>query len=370
MKKLLMLLLLAFFSSSANITVYYGAGCPHCASTMQVLSKLGANYTPKEVYQNSVNRDELFLTYAKFSTPMELRGVPTTVINDVCVIVGDIGKEKWRRLIELCDTDKCPEGVFTYYTIDELLKEATPTVLPEPTPTISPQTEEKITWGVLVSAALVDSINPCTIAVMAMLLATILLQKGRKKVVAAGLVFVVVIFISYMLMGLGILQTITASGLIDIFYLAVTVLAALITIVEFKAYLDYKPGFFSVEMPMWLRPYTKRVIENVTSLPTIAIAALFCSLFLLPCSSGPYLVVLSLLAKAKTANNLFYLVIYNLFFILPLVIVTAIVGIGLATPEQVSEIKDKHVRKTHLISGILMLIVLLFLLAQQFGMIL
>ena len=62
----------------------------------------------------------------------------------------------------------------------------------------------------------------------------------------------------------------------------------------------------------FMRPYLKNVMKSATSIPGVAVAALVCSLFLLPCSSGPYLMVLSMIAESVTVQALLYLVIYNL----------------------------------------------------------
>lgn len=54
---------------------------------------------------------------------------------------------------------------------------------------------------ILIPAALADSINPCAFAVMIILLSSILKQhKSRKKVLIAGALFVLAIFLSYVAM--------------------------------------------------------------------------------------------------------------------------------------------------------------------------
>ena len=55
--------------------------------------------------------------------------------------------------------------------------------------------------GILIPAAIADSINPCAFAVMIILLSSILKQhKSRSKVIFAGLMFILAIFISYLAM--------------------------------------------------------------------------------------------------------------------------------------------------------------------------
>jgi cytochrome c biogenesis protein CcdA len=55
--------------------------------------------------------------------------------------------------------------------------------------------------GVMMPAALADSINPCAFAVMFLLLTAILSRyKSKKKALFAGLLFALSIFISYFAM--------------------------------------------------------------------------------------------------------------------------------------------------------------------------
>ena len=146
-----------------------------------------------------------------------------------------------------------------------------------------------------------------------------------------------------------------------------TVAALVLAILEIKAYLRYKPGFLSIEIPVFLRPYMKKVIANATSIPGVAFAALVCSLFLLPCSSGPYLIVLSMLAKSVTLQGLLYLFLYNLVFVLPMIVIALMIYLGKATVDDVGEFREKHIRNLHLIAGLLFLVLFLVLLNQMIG---
>jgi len=326
----------------------------------------------KEVYQDDTNRADLFAVYTTNSIPSNMRGVPTSVVNTYTVIIGSMPDEYWEELITACNEYNCPQGYFTHKNIraalaGEKINETENALGLEIVP--EDGLENGVTWSVLIGAALIDSVNPCTIAVIAMLLATILIQSGRKKVVLAGLAFSLTIFVCYMLMGLGIIQAITAAGIAGVFFIIVTILALVISILEFRAYINYKPGFLAIEMPKFLRPHAKGVLSKATTLPLVIVAAIFCSLFLLPCSSGPYLVVLSLLAKAKTFGHIMYLVVYNFFFILPMLLITMIIGIGVASPEKVQEAKEKHIKNIHLISGLIMFLLFILLVLQQIGVI-
>jgi len=220
-----------------------------------------------------------------------------------------------------------------------------------------------LTWTTLLAAAAVDSINPCTLAILLILLSTLLIAGKKEKILGAGIAFTSAIYISYFLMGLGIYSAVQATGFLHIFYYIIIVIALIVGVLSIRGYFNYKPGFLAVEIPMKWRPKMKRLIGNVNSIPGAAFVGFFCSLFLLPCSSGPYFVILGLLAKTSTklaATPL--LLLYNFIFILPMIIMTLLTYLGMTSVEQVSSWREKYIKIIHLISGIIMLILAIILL--------
>jgi len=214
-----------------------------------------------------------------------------------------------------------------------------------------------LTLGAVVSAALVDSINPCALAVLTILLMTVLVSGKRYRVLLSGLAFTLTIYLSYFLMGLGLYSAIQISGLVSVIYYIVLVLALVLAALEIKAYVKYKPGLVSLEMPMKLRPIAQRLLRGVTSVPGAAAIGFAISLVLLPCSSGPYIIILGMLAKASTRMQAIgWLLLYNAIFVLPMILITLAVYWGKTTAERVKAWKDRNIRLLHLISGILLLL--------------
>lgn len=376
---LLVFFILCFSCSSAiNIEFYYGEGCPHCAATNQIFEDLGSDYelniTKHEIYYDAEERSEFITRYENFGFDIGSGGVPTTIIEGKTMIIGGMEESQWRSLFDACEDGRCPDGVFSYHNLEIPDHELDNKTWPEITNKTSKTDpiEEKngmvaITYSILIGAAIVDSINPCTIAVMVLLIGAVLHTKGKRSALSSGLIFSIVIFIMYMLYGLGIMKAITAFGLSTLFYSVVTVGALALAIMEFNAYFNYKPGFFAVEMPMFLRPHAKKITQDATSPIGVAIAALLCSLLLIPCSSGPYLVVLGMIAKAATLETVFYLLVYNFFFILPMLILTIGIYFGKTTVEKIGNAKEKYIKQIHLFSGVVLLILFLVMLRELLG---
>jgi len=371
MRSQLALLLLIGAVFSLQIDMYYGQGCPHCAATAQQLEALSSQYplelSAHEVYYDADARNAMISEYDRFGYDVNSGGVPTSIVGGSAMVIGSLQESQWRELLDACAEGVCPSGVFTssHFEIED------PQPPPPPDSSSDPIEEkngaQELTLVVLIGAALVDSLNPCTIAVMVLLVGAVMASKGERSALVSGLIFTGVIFVMYILYGLGIMTAITAFKITSAFYFIVTAGALILALMELNAYFNYRPGFLAVEMPMWLRPYAKRATAEATSPLGIAAAAFLCSFFLLPCSSGPYLVVLGMLAKAATLQTLGYLVLYNLFFVLPLAAITLGIHFGKTSVEQVNEFKERNIRLIHLVSGLILLGLFIMMLGQATG---
>lgn len=206
------------------------------------------------------------------------------------------------------------------------------------------------------SLALVDAINPCTLAVQVLLLSSLLATRGRKSVLVGGSLFSITIYIMYALYGLGILKAIYVFGIEQIVKIILKGLLLLLAFFEILAYFRYRPGMISIEMPRSLRPYAKKILSSVEN-PLMALpAAILCSLLLLPCSSGPYAIMLMMISSFEFAKQLLLIAYYNTLFVLPMIGITLIIYFG-TKPKKVLEWREKHIREIHLISGLLLLLV-------------
>ena len=63
-----------------------------------------------------------------------------------------------------------------------------------------------------------------------------------------------------------------------------------------KDYFKYTPGTIGTEMPMFMRPIAKSLIKNITRPRGAFIIGILVTLFLLPCTIGPYIIVGNLLS--------------------------------------------------------------------------
>lgn len=98
------------------------------------------------------------------------------------------------------------------------------------------------------------------------------------------------------------------------------------------------------------------MLSTVTSPLGAFLMGFVVCLFELPCTGGPYLFILGLIAEQTTLFGAIpVLLLYNLFFVIPLVIITLLMYFGLSNVQEMDKLKDKNIRILHLVAGIIML---------------
>ena len=228
---------------------------------------------------------------------------------------------------------------------------------------------ENFTIGKMTLLALADSVNPCAIAVLTMVLVAILIQnpEKRKKILSAGLAFVLAVFIGYTFYGVILVQFFKTFAEFlgknsTYVYKGLAIFAMILGALNVKDFFCYKKGGLGTEMPLFLRPKVKRITEKITSTYGAFIIGFIITLFLLPCTIGPYIVASGLLSGLGFLESTLWLLYYNLLFVIPMLLIVIIVYFGFAKVEDASQWKEKNIKKLHLIAGILLFLVGLFLL--------
>ena len=174
------------------------------------------------------------------------------------------------------------------------------------------------------TAALVDSVNPCAFSVLFLSITFLFgLGKSRRDIVKAGLVYIFGIFITYVLIGLGILKVLSLFNiphLMSLIGASAIIAFGLVGLIN-----EFFPNFpIKLKIPKFAYSNIAKLLEKAT-LPTALLLGFVVGLFEFPCTGGPYLFVLGLLHDQNNfLKGLVYLLFYNLIFVLPLIIILAI----------------------------------------------
>src|SRR3989344_1524935 len=175
-------------------------------------------------------------------------------------------------------------------------------------------------------AALLDSINPCAFSILILTIDFLLsLGKMRSGILKIGGAYIAGIFVIYILIGLGILQTL---HLFDTPHFMAKVGALLLILLGLINLInEFFPAFpVKLRIPHAAHQKMAELMEKA-SVPTAFALGALVGICEFPCTGGPYLMILGLLHDQATyLKGLAYLIFYNLIFISPLVIILLIAG--------------------------------------------
>ncbi len=223
----------------------------------------------------------------------------------------------------------------------------------------TPQTIKEVSLWVVTCAGLVDAINPCAIAVLLILLGGLLVfkEQGKRKVLFSGLSFIAALYLAYFLLGLGLISFLQLSGLATIFHRLVGGLAIIVGLFNIKDFICYGGGGFVMEIPRSWRPKMQKLLLKASSPAGAFLIGLAVTAFELPCTGGPYVFVLGLLShRLSMVETIPLLLYYNLVFVSPLIILTALIYFGYASVERAIDWKERNLRLLHLLAGLMMLL--------------
>lgn len=206
----------------------------------------------------------------------------------------------------------------------------------------------------VVVTGFLDGIHPCAIAILIFFIAFLLtLRRSFKNIFFLGLVYILVIFLTYLGIGVGLFSGIMLFGQHHFFAKLGSWLLIILGLISLKDY--FFPQLpFRLRLPHASREKINELLKTAT-LPTVIVAAFLVGLCSIPCSGGIYAAITALLAAKTTYWQGFsYLLLYNLMFVMPLLIILALAA-NPATLVKLGEWQTKSHRLYRLVSGLLMI---------------
>ncbi|MBZ0294892.1 MAG: hypothetical protein K8L99_20185 [Anaerolineae bacterium] len=187
----------------------------------------------------------------------------------------------------------------------------------------------QITLPTIVIAGLIDGINPCAFTVLLLFITAITatLKVGeqnvtalRTRLVGMGSIYIAAVFLTYLALGIGLLQSANFFTQQHLPARLGALVAVLLGLWMLKDY--FVPEWrWRLQAPGQLGSVARQMGRRAT-IPALVFGGFLIGLCTVPCSGAVYLAILSLLALQSTAlAGYTYLVLYNLVFVLPLVVI-------------------------------------------------
>lgn len=331
-----------------NVIEFYRETCAHCQAIKPYLNDIEKKYKDQivlkryEVEVDAVARD-LFLRFLDaYAIPRGEGGVPVLFIGDKYFF----GDEPIRQGFEpalayalangskLNDNLDAAIGGFVDLPAEEL-----------PTPVSD---RGRVGLALIMGTAAIDSVNPCAIAVLLFLIAFLLaIKASRKRLVLLGGVYIFGVFVTYLLAGIGLLKFVTIFNLAPALKWITAAILLFGGLISIKDYFWYGKGI-SLKIPERAKPIITKYLQTAT-VPAVFIAGILVSAFELPCTGEVYLGIISMMAQSSGASKAIgftYLAIYNIIFVLPLILIllAAVFGLKIDRIEQVRAERKKWLR--------------------------
>lgn len=187
------------------------------------------------------------------------------------------------------------------------------------------------TLGLVITSAAVDSINPCAIGVL-ILMVSVVLGSGKSvgRLLLLGGAYIGAIYITYLAAGLGLVYFLSEIPILIAEYLSIAVglLVILAGMLEIKDFFWYGKGF-SLEIPhVFAKKIQEWSMSSATSIVGVMLLGAFVAAVELPCTGAPYLAIITVLRVNFDWTAFGLMVLYNLIFVSPLLFILAMVAGG------------------------------------------
>jgi cytochrome c biogenesis protein CcdA len=227
--------------------------------------------------------------------------------------------------------------------------------------------EQFLSLPMITVAGLVDGINPCAIGMMVMLLGYLLVfAKKPERVLTTGLLYVGTVFVTYLVVGLGLYNFVSQfdlSGGAQILNWIVGGVLSIAGLIQFKDFLGIEGGPH-LRIPTASKERLQGLVEK-TSYPTTIVLGILVTLLETPCSLPIYVGTATILSQSGMAFPLVmvYFLYYNFLFVLPLIVVLVLMWKGQKLVE-VKEWEHKAKRWMHLGLAVVLLGMGIYLLVR------
>lgn len=388
-----------------NIHLFYGNGCPHCAAEEEFLSDYLKDRTDVKLYKYEVwydsHNQELLSKVQKEMGTTNKNGVPFTVIgkktivgyadgvtdeqikdainyylnNDYRDYAGEItGKVKKAEVKEDITKDESKTEDKKENKIEKAddTKDSDQTDENVTVPVLGKINAKKVSLPILaVVLGFVDGFNPCAMWILIFLITMLFNMKDRKKMWILGLTFILTSGIVYLMFMLAWLNLATFISKIAFIRLLIAVIALVVGLINVYKYIDSlkkkDEGCDVVD-----KKDRKKIMEKIISITHekkfiiallgIMVLAASVNIIELMCSIGIPLLFTQILAmnNLSTFSYMIYMFIYIFFFLIDDIVIFVISMVTL----RVTGLSTKYTKYSHLVGGIIMLIIGLLLIIK------
>jgi thiol-disulfide isomerase/thioredoxin len=336
-------------SHPVYIAYFYARGCPLCDRVGSLISHLTARYRGLVVREIDVDTPEGKILNESMSERMGIPEIKRLTAPSV-FFPGDV-------LVGEEITASALEGFIKKY--EALQQSRPPWNLADGERNLAEvrivERFKRLGLPTVVAAGLIDGVNPCAFATLIFFISYLtFVGRGRREILLVGLAFSLSIFVTYFLVGLGLLRILQSVSVIPIVgrfvYIAAIGLALVLGAISLYDYTLCRRGLSSdmlLKMPAFLKNQVRGIIRREVRVQRYILAAIatgfVVSILELACTGQVYLPTILFVSRAGEfrVNVIGYLAVYNSMFIVPLLAIFSMVYLGTGS-EKLSVLFQRH----------------------------
>ena len=365
-------------AKEVNLYLFHGDGCPHCAKEREYLKEIEKEYDDVNIHLYEVWYDtdnQELMAKVKKELNSSTNYVPLTIIGDKYTVgFNDNTKLMIKNNIEKCLKEDCEDVVGNVLAGKTANETTIKKEVKEPKkdkddsikdlPILGKVDVKKVSLPIIAAViGLVDGFNPCAMWVLVFLISMLLGTKDRKKMWILGLTFLFTsafIYLLFMVAWLNVAIKMNTVIWLRITIAIIAIIAAFINLKSFYKSLKKDTGCEVVDSKKRkniiekIKKFTleKSLILGLLGVMTLAVSVNFIEL---ACSAGLPLLFTQILAlnNLSRLSYMIYILIYIFFFLIDDIIVFVIAMFTL----KITGISNKYSKYSHLIGGIIMLLI-------------
>lgn len=331
--------------NAIHITYFHKQGCQKCARAVKTLKTLQAKYPNIVVEQRNAKTEQTLLEAMGllYKVSETQRMTTPAIFIGGTALIGELEEQELENPIQ------------------KYLKTGVASRIKEAEAQLDSAESEIVSrfhgFGILTvaGAGLLDGINPCAFATIVFFISYMnLVGRKRKEMLIAGGAFTLAVFVTYLLLGIGTLSFMNYlnrfSGVATCVYLIAAMLTfglAGLSLYDAVKAKQGKTKDILLQLPLALKQRIHKVIREQTRTSGIIAGAIVIGFVIsaleLVCTGQVYLPTLTFVAgiDSMRADAITYLLLYNLMFIVPLLVVFGCVYWG-TTSVQLGGVLQHH----------------------------
>jgi cytochrome c biogenesis protein CcdA len=345
-----------------HMVYFYEVGCQECDRVTYDLNYLQSKYPNLMIETFDVQNDAALSEWLgeQYGVPEEKRlTTPSVFVGQDYLLAIEINVKSLEALVEKYSQTGA-EAIWKGFGEEEASEARTSLIERLGSPALF----------TVLGTGLANGLNPCALATIVFFISYLAFsgRKGR-EILFVGMAFTLGVFLTYLLAGFGLLRLLGPLDAVrsDLRNWISGIGALLCLVLAFVSFRDYftarrgRPEDVSLRLPKPLQRQVHRIIRdssNVRAFVLVAFATGFViSVILLTCTSPLYVGVMFLIQDVPElrASAYLYILLYNLAFITPLVVIFLLAYFG-TTSEQLARVVGRQTGTIKLLTASLFLV--------------